>query len=116
MTAVYRIVSALFLSVMLVFSSVAFGLVQGQAQAAGSAILCIDDIAIEVAVDAEGKPTKTCHHCPDCFANLVMADIGRKPVAAAPATQTAILFATQQVQRCGAQPPVPRGRGPPQAA
>lgn len=116
MNALPRIVSALFLSVMLVFSSVAFGLVQGQARAAGSAILCIDDIAVEVAVDALGQPTKASHHCPDCFANLVVADLGQTPTVKAPTTQTAILFATQRAQRRGALALVPRGRGPPAAA
>lgn len=67
---------ALILAALVVLTSGTAGFARGQAAAAvGEIVICSGQGTILVAVDAEGKPVRGIHVCPDCILTLLaMAD------------------------------------------
>lgn len=73
---------AVFLTLVLFVTSVAFGAARGQARVAGQVVLCLGGAAVSVAVDQDGQPVGTVHLCPDCALGSLAAIA--LPGAAAP--------------------------------
>ncbi len=110
-----RLISAMLLSLLVAVTSQEMALLRGQTKAVGVAVLCIDDQAISVSVDADGKPIKPSHFCPDCALNVMVA-VADAPtqVQAVVGRSRSLLPVTVSVS-VGKAVPVPTARGPPVA-
>ncbi|MEP2781627.1 MAG: hypothetical protein ABJO67_00650 [Pseudoruegeria sp.] len=113
MKSALRSISAILLAATLLLSSIASGMAQGHNPAAGTAVLCLNEVAVEVAVDLQGRPTNAGQHCPDCFITVLDGLIpATAPVVDSIVRQT-ILSLNQMAQWSGARLLPPRGRSPP---
>lgn len=54
------------LSAIVVIASVGAGVARGQAEAAGTVVLCRGHVTVTVAVDSDGQPIERTVLCPDC--------------------------------------------------
>ncbi|WP_085868518.1 DUF2946 family protein [Pseudoruegeria aquimaris] len=102
------------LVIALLAASVATGAVRGQAQAAGTAILCLGEVARAVPVDAEGRPTSG-HHCPLCTLapHATLPQVASAPARPAVTESRSLPPALPPASALAALPP--RSRGPPRA-
>jgi hypothetical protein len=71
----------------LVLTGHAMAVARGMPGAAGYAEYCINDMAVMVAVDADGNPTGESHICPDVSLSLLNMVSPEGPVVLAPAQQ-----------------------------
>lgn len=80
---IYRSLHALIAAALLALGVIGTGLAHGQNPAAGMAVLCIDTVAVSVAVDAQGQPVEPPHICPDCL-SLALAESREQALPLAP--------------------------------
>lgn len=68
-----RLLSALFLSVVLAVTSVLLAVARGQPAGVADMVICSDGAAVTVRIDAQGNPVAARHHCPDCLTAIATA-------------------------------------------
>ena len=103
---------AVTLALVLALTSQSMAVVRGASAATGQIDLCIGDTVITVYTDAEGKPTKPPHACPDCLVSLALSgaapDFGVNPLKACiqkRATAPDIVAAMRRVRSFAARAP-----------
>lgn len=102
-----------FLVVVLAVTSLSGAVARGQADAAGTMVICRGLTVVTVPVDAQGQPVEISHICPDAVLTL-FADVGGAPVwPAHMLTWTPVVWVCDLA--CGASAPTvaAQARGPP---
>lgn len=109
-----RMISALFLSVVLGLASFTMAAARAQsASIAGEITICSGYGVVSIAVDADGNPVGTVHPCPDCLSGLHLADLPGAPATALPA-QRSSRIARPHADALHTQSALqPKSRGPP---
>ncbi len=108
-----RSLIAVALALLVTVTSQEMAILRGQTGAVGTAVLCIGEVAVEVAVDADGKPVGPRHICPDCALNVIVAlatpDLPQRVVIGRALT----LLPVHDIHAAEAQRLIPSARGPP---
>ena len=73
MTRFLRDILGLALAALIAVTALHVGAARGQAQVAGSIVLCTGTGPVVVAVDADGQPTGHVATCPDCVLSILAA-------------------------------------------
>lgn len=110
-----RMLTALFLSLVLAVASVSMAVARGQAPMAGTIELCTEDGVVSVVLDAKGNPVAPhVHLCPDCLSAATAFDLPVPVNLPAPVnTARALRFAHLALILAGSRPVAPHARGPP---
>lgn len=98
----------------LVLTGHAMAVARGMPGASGYAEYCINDVAVMVAVDADGTPTGESHICPDVSLSLLNMVTPEGPVVLAPtqrarkatATDLAFVEVIRHIKATARAPPV----------
>lgn len=108
-----RSLIAIALALLVTVTSQEMAILRGQTGAVGTTVLCIGEVAVEVAVDADGKPVGPRHICPDCALNVIVAlatpDLPQRIVIGRALT----LLPVHDIHAAEAQRLIPSARGPP---
>ena len=107
--------SALLLSLILAFGSVAMAVARGQAPMGDTIALCTEAGAVTVTLDAKGNPVPASPHlCPDCLSAATAFDLPAPVVPVAPVSTARTLTLRHVALVLASTAPVqPQARGPP---
>ncbi|MCR8722994.1 DUF2946 family protein [Frigidibacter sp. ROC022] len=109
-----RVVYGLLLSLCLAATSMTMAVARGQARVDGVVVLCTGTGPLAVAVDADGKPIKGHHICPDCALTLFAGMVAAPVPVFSPLSFSVVPF-TPEADAVPPQPGAlrPFARGPP---
>ena len=111
-----RVMLGLFLSLMLVATSVSSAVMHSEMQGATEITICADLAGAGVTtlqLDATGKPLTAHHNCPECLAALSSVLLPAQITVLAPQTSQRSHYPATMVAGTGRPAPAAIARGPP---
>lgn len=103
------------MALMLVFTSLSAGVARGTATPVGVVEICEGVTSVSLTVDAQGKPVRHVHLCPDGVMSLVTQTVGPIDFVAPVSVWVAVSPVMARVAVTGRGGVVARARGPPLA-
>jgi len=113
MSQLVRSSLALLLAVILAVTSVSAAFARGQADPAGTMVLCRGLVTVTVVVDANGQPIGIPHLCPDAAVGFFVDSGESAPAESRVFAWQTINWAMATIRLPLARTDVPRARGPP---